>query len=259
MVENLKAALNLARLSGPPRETDHSNERVGEMCADRTDQPETPSSRLRFQLDGPIIDIGCSAGRSSFELAERTTSLVLGVDLHFSMLRVAVELLRKGTATYPRRRTGLVYERRSFPALFRAKENVDFWVCDATALPFSAATFGLATGMNVLDCVHAPRDLLASISDVLREGGKAVLTCPYDWSPAATPLEGWLGGHSQRSPLSGSGEAVLRSLLTPGEHPGSLNTLRLSAEQENLEWRVRLHDRSAMTYKVHLVVAEKVA
>jgi SAM-dependent methyltransferase len=174
------------------------------------------------------------------------------------MLRLASEVLRRETVRYPQRRAGLVYERREFPARFANMENVDFWACDATALPFPAGAFSLAVGMNVLDCAQAPRELLVSLGQVLKARGKAVLTCPYDWSSSATPLEAWLGGHSQRSPMAGSCEAVLRALLTPGAHPGSINTLKLTTERENLPWHVRLHERSVMTYNVHLVVAEKV-
>jgi SAM-dependent methyltransferase len=152
---------------------------------------------------------------------------------------------------------GLVYERREFPARFANRENVDFWACDATALPFPAGTFSLAVNMNLLDCVCAPRELLVTLARVLKAGGKAVLTCPYDWSTDATPLEAWLGGHSQRSPLAGASEAVLRALLTPGAHPSSIKGLELFAEREDLPWRVRLHERSTMTYKVHLVVAAR--
>ncbi len=207
---------------------------------------------------GPIIDVGCSVGRSTFALAERTGELVLGVDLHVAMLRTAAGVLRTGTVRYARRRAGLVYERREFKTEFRGMENVDFWACDATALPFSAATFALAVNLNVLDCVQAPREFLVSLGQVLKPGGKAVLTCPYDWSPTATPLEAWLGGHSQRSPMAGSCEAVLKALLTPNAHPASINTLKLGGEKDDLPWHVRLHDRSLMTYRVHLLVAEKV-
>lgn len=207
---------------------------------------------------GPILDTGCSVGRGTFALAERTDGLVLGIDLHYAMLRLAAEALRSGRVRYPRRRAGLVYERREFPVHFRNLEQVDFWACDAAALPFPAATFSLATSLNLLDCVHSPRELLVSLGRVLKPGGRAVLTCPYDWSPAATPVEAWLGGHSQRSPMAGSCETVLRQLLAPGAHPGSVNTLKLVGEREGLPWQVRLHDRSTMTYRVHLVVAESV-
>lgn len=207
---------------------------------------------------GPVIDVGCSVGRSTFGLAERNHDLVLGVDLNFPMLRLAAGVLRSDKVRYPRRRTGLVYERREFAARFPNHDAVDFWACDAAALPFPAETFSLAMSLNILDCVHAPRELLVSIARVLRTGGKLVLTCPYDWSAAATPLEAWLGGHSQRSPLAGSCETVLRTLLTPGAHAGSVNTLKLVAERDQLPWHVRLHERSTMNYKLHLVVAQKI-
>jgi hypothetical protein len=112
--------------------------------------------------------------------------------------------------------------------------------------------------MNVLDCVSAPRELLASLGRVLQAGGMASLACPYDWSLVATPLENWLGGHSQRSPAAGASETALRALLTPGA-AGSIETLVLKTERDDLIWQVRLHDRSTMTYRLHLVVAEKVS
>jgi len=206
---------------------------------------------------GPVIDIGCSVGRGSFALAERGQELVLGVDLNFAMLRLASEVLRHGAVRYPRRRSGVIYDRREFPVRFANQDNVDFWACDAAALPFAAETFSLALNMNVLDCVYAPRESLASLARILKPGGKAVIASPYDWSPAATPLEAWLGGHSQRSPLAGSCEAVLRTLLTPGANPGSITGLKLTAEREHVPWHVRLHERSTMTYRLHLIVATK--
>jgi SAM-dependent methyltransferase/uncharacterized protein YbaR (Trm112 family) len=208
-------------------------------------------------LPGPILDIGCSVGRSTFALAEQSNEIVLGMDLNYPMLRLASEILRNGSVRYPRRRVGLVYERREFPVRFKNTQQVDFWACDATALPFPAGTFSLATSLNVLDCLQAPREFLVSLANVMRTGGKTVIACPYDWSPGATAVEAWLGGHSQRSPMEGSCEAVLRTLLTPGAHAASINTLKLTGERDPLPWHVRLHDRSTMTYKLHMVAAER--
>jgi SAM-dependent methyltransferase len=206
---------------------------------------------------GPILDAGCSVGRATFELAQKTNELVLGIDLNFPMLRLAAEVLQDGIVHYPRRRVGVVYERREFPARFEKAEQVDFWACDATALPLPPGSFSLVLNMNVLDCVNSPREFLLSIANVLRPRGKTALACPYDWSPHATAFEAWLGGHSQRSPTEGASEAVLRALLTPGAHPGSINTLRLTGERDGLPWHVRLHERSAMSYKLHLVAATR--
>lgn len=206
---------------------------------------------------GPIIDAGCAVGRGTFELANSGGELVLGVDLNFAMLRLAGEVLRRGVVRHPLRRVGLVYDQREFPVTFDKTHLVDFWACDVLALPFSPGCFSLATSINVLDCVYSPRDLLVSLAGALQAEGKLILTCPYDWSTAASAMETWLGGHSQRSPLAGSSDAILRQLLTPGAHPGSVNSLKLLAERDQLAWHVRLHDRSFMNYKVHLVVAER--
>ena len=205
---------------------------------------------------GPILDVGCSVGRGTFALAEHTTEPVVGIDLNFAMLRLAAEVLRTGTVKYPRRRVGVVYDCRQFTARFANADNVDFWACDAAALPFPGDRFALAVSMNVLDCVASPIGLLHSIARVLHRGGRVLLTCPYDWSPAATPLESWLGGHSQRSPSAGASEAVMRALLARASHSDPLAGLELVAEQSALPWHVRLHERSTMNYLVHLIVAQ---
>ena len=213
-------------------------------------------------VGGPILDAGCSVGRSTFELAERCAGaegLVLGIDLSFSMLRVASHALRAGEVRYPRRRVGVVYDERVFPVRFTRPEQVDFWVCDAESLPFPAGTFSLATSFNLLDCLPSPREHLVSLARVLAPGARAILCTPYDWSPAATPIEGWIGGHSQRGPEAGSSALALRALLTPGAHPASVAGLSLVAESEALSWLLRIHERCAMQYASHLVVAERQA
>lgn len=207
--------------------------------------------------EGPILDAGCAVGRSTFELAERHERLVLGVDLSFSMLQVAARALRAGEVRYPRRRVGLVHDQRSFPVRFRRAELVDFWVCDAQNPPFRDGAFSMVTSLNLLDCLPSPHEHLVSLARILAPGGRAVLATPYDWSIAATPVEAWIGGHSQRGPQRGESAVALRALLTPGAHPASVEGLGLVAEVEAVPWRVRLHDRSSVEYDAHLVVAER--
>ena len=206
-------------------------------------------------FSGLALDVGCSVGRSTFELARRSSDLVLGVDLNFSMLQLAAEVMKHGTVRYPRRRVGLVYDRREFAVRFENSENTDFWICDATALPFPARKLGAAVCLNVLDCVASPLDLLRSLERVLGPLAPLILSTPYDWSGGVTPAETWIGGHSQRSEYAGAAEPLLRALLTPGAHPASVERLQLLGEDERVPWHVRLHDRSTMTYQVHLAVA----
>jgi SAM-dependent methyltransferase len=208
------------------------------------------------QANGPVIDLGCSVGRTAFDLAQRSDELVLGVDVNFPMLRLARRVLEDGIVRYPRRRVGIVYDRREFSARFDRSDRVDFWACDALALPFSKDTFGLAVAINVLDCVASPHDFLQSLRHVLRPGGAAVLSTPYDWSAGVTAVEAWIGGHSQRGPDRGASEPFLRSLLTPGAHPQCVDGLRITGEIADVPWHARLHDRSTVTYGVHLLAVQ---
>jgi SAM-dependent methyltransferase len=203
--------------------------------------------------NAPIIDIGCSVGRTAFELAEKYQALTLGIDVNFSMLRTAHKVLRKGIVQYPLKRIGIVYDRQEFKVEFANRQLVDFWACDGLALPFVENTFGFASGFNVFDSVTSPRDLLMSISHLLKPAGSALLATPYDWSPAATPVETWIGGHSQRGPDSGAAEPLLRKLLTVDGHPQSVPNLQITGEIEHHLWVLRTHARSVTAYNTHIV------
>jgi SAM-dependent methyltransferase/uncharacterized protein YbaR (Trm112 family) len=199
---------------------------------------------------GPVLDVGCSAGRATFHLAELTGGLAVGVDLSFNMLRVARAALAR-RVTYRRRISGLAYEERSFEVALPGRERVDFWCADALALPFREATFGLAASINFIDCVAAPLDHLRSLGEVVQPGGAVLLSTPFDWAPGATPVEAWLGGRSSHGPSRG--EDALRAILS-GDHPSSLLGLRLLDEVRGLEWPLRLHERSTARYLVDLYV-----
>ena len=207
--------------------------------------------------DGPVLDLGCAAGRSSFDLAGRTADLVVGVDLGFHFLKVAARVLRRGVARYPLRRGGIRYDWREFPVPVPGRDRVDFWACDAARLPFASGSFGGVVCFNLLDCIAGPLDLLRETARVLRPGAPVLIASPYDWAPAATAVEAWIGGHSPRSLGGGASDRVLRALLTPGSHPASVAGLRLAAERDGVPWTVRLHDRSAVSYLLHVVVAAR--
>lgn len=210
------------------------------------------------EIGGPVLDIGCSVGRATFELAQAFTGPVLGIDLNFSMLKTAAAVLRRSEIEYPRRREGVVYERVRFPVNFDHTWRADFWACDAAALPFADDAFSLAASLNVLDCVWSPYHHLQELSRVLQTGAKAIISTPYDWTSSATPIEAWLGGHSQRSEHKGSGASVLRAFLESGDSPEQIKRLEMVRE-EDAEWTLRLHDRSYMKYITRLMVLRKKA
>jgi SAM-dependent methyltransferase/uncharacterized protein YbaR (Trm112 family) len=206
---------------------------------------------------GNALDLGCAAGGTSFALAaHHPAALVLGIDVNLGLLRMA-RRAAAGDISFPRRRIGLVYDRRRFKAALSGADRVDFWAADALALPFPPACVGLVAALNLLDCVPDPAALLAAMQTALAPGGQMLLATPYDWSSRATAPPAWIGGHSQRAAYEGRAETLLRDLLTEGAHPRAVPGLTLIAEQEAWPWRTRLHERSTVDYTVHLLALRK--
>ena len=119
-------------------------------------------------------------------------------------------------------------------------------------LPFAPGSADLISVLNVLDCVAEPARLLGA-AEAARLGGRILLASPYDWSTRATPVETWIGGHSQRSDHAGAAEPFLKTLLTEGAHPQSAPGLTLLAEDLAWPWHTRLHDRASVQYRSHLL------
>jgi SAM-dependent methyltransferase len=204
---------------------------------------------------GVWLDVGCSVGRASFELAARSDALILGLDLNLGMLRMARRIARTGQVAHALRRVGIVYDHREFSVGFAGAESVDFWACDAMALPFAAGSCDGLLSFNVVDCVSSPVAHLMELGRVLRPGAEAVITTPYDWSVNATPIEGWIGGHSQRTESQGSSVAEMQRLLSERAPPEIWPRMTIVREVERFPWHVYVHERASMIYQVHLLIA----
>jgi SAM-dependent methyltransferase/uncharacterized protein YbaR (Trm112 family) len=204
-----------------------------------------------------VLDLGCAAGGTSFALAAACPdALVLGIDMNLGLLRLA-RRAAQGTVCYKRRRIGLVYDRRRFAVSLPGADRLDFWACDASALPFPDGAAGLVAALNLIDCVPHPIRLLAELARVLAPGGDLLLATPYDWSTRATQPDQWIGGHSQRAPHAGAAEGFLRDLLTEGAHPSAVPRLTLRGEMPRFDWHTRLHERSFVHYACHLLALRR--
>lgn len=213
-------------------------------------------SLLGEMPQAPAIDIGCAVGRTTFELAAQLKGTVLGVDMSFPVLRVAQQVLRDGRISFPLKRVGIVFDHHEFETDLDNAQYVDFWACDAQALPFADESFRFISSLNVIDTVAAPRKALTSISNLLANKGKAILSTPYDWSPP-TPVQAWIGGSGQRDPHQGDSEVALKSLLAAGIATRNAGVLAMTGEVTNHRWDVRVHNRRSVRYDAHIVACEK--
>ncbi len=213
---------------------------------------EAALNQLDQAPSGPVLDLGCAAGRSSFHLADRLGLPVVGMDVNVPLIRIARRVLDDRMVRIPHRRGGVVYDRHEFPVELSSAEKVDFWLGNALSLPFVDGTFGLVAALNVIDCLASPRDGLVEIARVLKPGGVVLIACPFDWSPSVTPMEQWIGGHSQRASHKGAPETALDRLLADG-------TIGLApiGPAKDVGWRVRLHDRASVDYQTYVVALRK--
>ncbi len=213
---------------------------------------EAGSRLLAAMPAGVWLDIGCSLGRGTYELANITGDLVVGLDLNFSMLRAAQRIRRSRRVKYQSRRVGLVFDSHEYELPGYPFEQVSFWCADVSILPFVASTFDGAVCMNMLDCVASPLGLLFEVGRVTKPSSESLLCTPFDWAAGATEPAAWIGGHSQRStPYQGSSLAELRRILSVGNEAGVDTGLFIEAEQDNVKWRLQTHERSTTEYDVY--------
>jgi SAM-dependent methyltransferase/uncharacterized protein YbaR (Trm112 family) len=107
-----------------------------------------------LNLSGIGLDIGCSFGSSTFELAKKLP-FVFGLDLSFSFILEARKIIHD-----------------------KMVKNVEFIVSDAINLPFESKFFQCVIALNLVDRVD-PYKLLASINSCIKDNGKLILIDPY--------------------------------------------------------------------------------
>jgi SAM-dependent methyltransferase len=194
-------------------------------------------------VSGPVLDLGCATGGIAVKLAAEGYGPVTGIDLSAPLLRMAARTVAEGTARYPYRLRGTVFERREVPV--PTGLPVRFVLGDGLNPPVADSQFGLVVALNLLDCVGDPLALLDRICGLLRPGGHLIVTTPFDWSAAATPPDRWIGARS-----SADSAPDLAGMLRRRED------LSILAAME-CPWSVRLHERAAVHYSVSLAVAQR--
>ncbi|MBN1854257.1 MAG: 5-histidylcysteine sulfoxide synthase [Pirellulales bacterium] len=179
------------------------------------------------------LDLNCSVGRASFELA-RQFDHVTGIDFSARFIRIALQLKEKGNVHFELAEEGEIVSyheaRLSDTGLDRVADRVDFFQGDATNLKPQFTGYDLILAANLLDRLSDPRRFLETIHRRLKVGGILVIASPYIWLEEFTKKENWIGG------IRKAGESYttldgLRDLL--GQHFRILDT------PQNIEFVIR--------------------
>lgn len=206
-------------------------------------------------MNGWGLDIGCAAGRMTFEMA-RHCKLAIGLDSSLPFVALCRKLAGAGGIEYSLAMEGKITEERHIalpPALRRS--NVEFLVASALALPFPRSTFSLAGSLNILDKISHPLLHLQETSRICTDiRADLVFSDPFSWSAKIASEEEWLGGmHSGR--FSGWGEDNVRDLLQ-GEY-GLIRPSWRMRKQGEAFWTIRNHRNHFEHIRSRFLVAER--
>ncbi len=177
---------------------------------DHLDIPNFPVTCVRTALDfldekmtRRALDIGCAAGRSSFELAT-TFDHVDAVDFSARIIEAPINLQETGSQRYVIADEGelVLYKTArlsNFDGYDDVRNKINFIQGDACNLAARLTGYDLVFAGNLLDRLYDPASFLHLIQDRIRSHGILVLISPYWWNESFTPREQWLGGYKSKT------------------------------------------------------------
>jgi putative 4-mercaptohistidine N1-methyltranferase len=187
------------------------------------------------------LDLGCSVGRTSFELS-RFCDEVIGIDFSHAFIDTANHLLQSGEVPLVLKREGQLGDPVTNPLPDGVNpRRVSFIQGDAEALPASIGRFDAITFANVLDRLPHPRSALAKLAEITNPGAQLVVCSPFTWWDEFTVAEERLGGFSRDGQEVTSHDSIVEAL----EADFTLNATC------DLPFLIREHER-----KYHFSVAQ---
>jgi putative 4-mercaptohistidine N1-methyltranferase len=155
------------------------------------------------------LDLGCSVGRSSFELA-RQCEEVIGIDYSQTFIDAANRMKTEGLHPAWRLDEGSATTLLDLKVDATIDPNrVHFEVGDAQRIRDDIGQFDVVLACNLICRLPEPMRLLQRLPMLLKPGGQLVITTPFTWLEEYTPSANWLGDGVQGS------FAGLRSALEP--------------------------------------------
>jgi putative 4-mercaptohistidine N1-methyltranferase len=141
------------------------------------------------------LDLGCSVGRITFELACHVDSVV-GVDFSHQFIAAAREIQKTGSVELFLKREGDLSNKvvRTFGQDIDGGK-ITFSQGDAENLPDSIGTFDVLILANILDRLPQPRNCLQKLKKLMNPGGQVIICSPFTWWDDFTDRKERLGGY----------------------------------------------------------------
>lgn len=167
---------------------------------------------------GRALDIGCAAGRASFELA-KIFDEVDGVDFSTRLIETPIRLQTAGVRRYSVQEEGELstfkeVRLRDFP-YGEVAHKARFSQGDACNLAAKFDGYDVIFAGNLLDRLYDPAGFLATAKERIVSGGLLVLASPYTWLEEYTPRDKWLGGFKANTGESFTTLDGIREALAP--------------------------------------------
>lgn len=142
---------------------------------------------------GCALDLGCSVGRSSFELA-RHFDEVVGIDFSHAFIDAANRLKQDGAHPATRLDEGSATTQVQVqvdPEIDRSR--VSFEQGDGQRIRDDIGQFDAVIACNLICRLPEPMRLLNRLPELIKPGGQLFITTPFTWLEEYTPSQNWLG------------------------------------------------------------------
>jgi len=153
---------------------------------------------LKDNKTSKALDLGCSVGRSTFELA-KIFDEVTGIDFSANFINVGVKLKEYDSLTFRIKNEGDISSEKTVSLkdfdLEETQDKVSFMQGDACNLKDIYTGYDLIFCSNLIDRLYYPQKFLEDIPSRINDNGLLVLLSPYTWLEEYTPKENWLGGY----------------------------------------------------------------
>lgn len=168
---------------------------------------------LNAKTHKSVLEIGCSVGRASFELAKYFDD-VTGLDFSARFIQIANQLQTTGEIKYSMPTEGEIMEFKSQTLtqleLQQHAHKCLFMQQDACNLKPRFNGYDMVVAVNLIDRLYEPAKFLNEISSRINSKGYLVLSSPYTWLEEFTEKQHWIGGY--KDPQTGENVSTLDGL-----------------------------------------------